>query len=302
MPNEIEQQIRSFCVDNPEVAFVIDIDTGEVITAQVAHTGEFGDVVRQRVDVAQRLAADEPRFLCALCHVPVYTVATADRQRFFFRHQIVDGRCSAHTRGQLSQDQINAIKYDGQKEGLDHLRIKEQIRCSLECDPRFTGVQVERYVRGTVPGTWRKPDVQAMFGDLRVCFEAQLSTTFLQVIAERRAFYLENNAALLWIFKDFPLSNWRLLQDDIFYTNNRNVFIVDSETLAESQRRSCFVLRCKWLEPSLTGDQLSFTWREELTCFDWLTIDTQGQRAFLFDCEGEAAQLRIIAWDRSWVG
>jgi len=91
-------QIRSFCVEHPEVTLVIDADTGSTHAVQDLLFGEEGDVNQKRVDVAQRLAADNPRFLCARCHVPVYVVSLPHRRRFFFRHTIEDGRCSAHTR------------------------------------------------------------------------------------------------------------------------------------------------------------------------------------------------------------
>lgn len=296
------QEFRSWCVEEPEVDLVIDRDSGHVVTARETLSGIEGVVNQLRVDVSQRIAADNPRYLCARCHVPVYVVCLPDRRSFFFRHSIEDGRCSAVTRGPLSEDDINALRYDGQKEGPDHIRIKEQIRRSLECDPEFSGIYAEKVVRGTKPGTWRKPDVQGVFRGVRVVFEAQLSTTFLRIMAERRQFYLEQNAALIWVFKSFPLDSRRLLQDDVFYTNNRNVFIVDEETVAESQRRGCFVMRCIWLQPSLAGNQVKGKWRDELASFTQLTMDRDRQRVYRFDCEGETARLRKIVWDGSWLG
>jgi hypothetical protein len=301
--NRDKQQFRSYCVEDPAVDLVIDTHSGAVVEAQAVLSGIEGDINKLRVQTAQLLAADNPLFLCALCHVPVYIVSLPDRRRFFFRHRIEDGRCSALTRGPLSEAQINAIKYDGQKEGPDHRRIKEQIRCSLECDPDFSDVQPERYLPGTEPGTWRRPDVSGRYRSLRICFEAQLSTTFLHVMAERRNFYLKEHAALIWVFKEFPRDSIRrLLYDDIFHTNNRNVFIVDERTLAESRQQGRFVMLCLWQRPSLIGDQLHFEWQERPICFDQLTIEPERQRVFFFDCEGAAERLRKVAWDDSWVG
>lgn len=298
------QQFRSYCVEDPAVDLVIDTHSGAVVEAQAVLSGIEGDINKLRVQTAQLLAADNPLFLCALCHVPVYIVSLPDRRRFFFRHRIEDGRCSALTRGPLSEAQINAIKYDGQKEGPDHRRIKEQIRCSLECDPDFSGVQLERYLPGTEPGTWRRPDVSGLYRSRRVCFEAQLSTTFLHVMAERRNFYLQEHAALIWVFKEFPRDSIprRLLYDDIFYANNRNVFVVDERTLAESRQQGRFVMLCLWQRPSLEGDQLQYQWQERTICFNQLTIESERQRVFFFDCEGAAERLRKVAWDNSWVG
>lgn len=298
------QQFRTYCVEDPKVDLVIDTHSGAVVEAQAALSGIEGDINKLRVQTAQLLAAGNPRFLCALCHVPVRIVSLLDRRSFFFRHAIEDGRCSALTRGPLSEAQINAIRYDGQKEGSDHLRIKEQIRSSLDCDPDFSDVRPERYLPGTEPGTWRRPDVSGLYRGLRVCFEAQLSTTFLRVMAERRNFYLKEHAALVWVFKEFPrdLVPRRLLYDDIFYTNNRNVFIVDERTLAESRQQGRFVMRCLWQSPSLEGDRLRFEWQEHSIPFDQLTIEHERQRVFFFDCDAAAERLRKVAWDDSWVG
>ncbi|MCF7995020.1 MAG: hypothetical protein K9L88_09295 [Chromatiaceae bacterium] len=103
-----DQEFRSHCVENPEVDLVVDTTSGVVIEAHEALSGIEGAINQLRVDVMQRIAAKNPRFLCARCHVPVYIVCLADRRRFFFRHQIEDGRCSAVTRGQLGEtDKIN---------------------------------------------------------------------------------------------------------------------------------------------------------------------------------------------------
>ncbi|WP_407066812.1 DUF6035 family protein [Extensimonas sp. H3M7-6] len=49
--------------------------------------------------------------------------------------------------------------------------------------------KTEETWKGSI-GEWRRPDVQAKFGDLRMAFEIQLSTTYIRVIAERQEFYL----------------------------------------------------------------------------------------------------------------
>ena len=57
-------------------------------------------------------------------------------------------------------------------------------------------------------------------------FEIQLSTTYVNVIAERRDFYLNEGGMLLWIFYNFDAGERRLTQDDVFFNNNRNAFVV----------------------------------------------------------------------------
>lgn len=87
-----------------------------------------------------------------------------------------------------------------------------------------------------------------MYEDSPIYFEAQLSTTFLRVMVERRDFYLRNGGTLYWIFRDFMPESRRLLHDDVFYTNNRNIFIVNDEALHASRTRkvsSCNAVGCR---------------------------------------------------------
>src|SRR3546814_8121637 len=83
---------------------------------------------------------------------------------------------------------------------------------------------------------WRQPDVQTTRGGKRWAIEIQLSTTFVHVIAERMKFYRENAGLMLWLFKDLDLEAFRLSEDDLFFSNNRNAFRVTPATLARSQR------------------------------------------------------------------
>ncbi|MEG0589915.1 MAG: hypothetical protein RR488_08660, partial [Aurantimicrobium sp.] len=92
-------------------------------------------------------------------------------QHFFFRHTVEDGRCTAITRGQLSQDEIKARKYNGAKESLLHRQIKQWLEESLRASGRFLDIAQEERWTGRVKGEWRKPDVTATLGELKIAFE-----------------------------------------------------------------------------------------------------------------------------------
>lgn len=292
----------SLCVDDPAISEVIDTDSGECLPTRQVLGDVYEYLIRLRWEAYERMLADNPRFLCALCHTPVYIVRRCTEQRFFFRHRLDEERCSAKTRGALSEAQINARKYNGIKEGLPHIRMKELIAESLACDPRFSNVRVETVVRGAAGGEWRKPDVSAMYEGSPIYFEAQLSTTFLRVMVERRDFYLRNGGTLCWIFGDFMPESRRLLHDDVFYTNNRNIFIVNDETLHESRTRKSFVMQCRWLPPVRRGNRIAGDWHEGFVQFSELTVDQEHQRIFYFDCDGERNRLHNElsrpAWSR----
>ncbi|SCX30074.1 hypothetical protein DSM25558_4852 [Agrobacterium sp. DSM 25558] len=110
----------------PEIAEILDFESGEFLDAAGYIAGKRYDrLVAERVDIREGLA-NNPRFGCALCSTPVYLVASG-RKRFFFRHRREDGSCPSITRSELSRAEIQALKYDGQRESLAHLRIKERI-------------------------------------------------------------------------------------------------------------------------------------------------------------------------------
>lgn len=94
-----------------------------------------------------------------------------------------------HARG-FVQRQIAAMKYNGAKESLLHRQMKLWLVESLYASGQFTDIRQEKRWQGTITSEWRKPDVRAVFGGTPIAFEIQLSTTFLDVIVERRRFYL----------------------------------------------------------------------------------------------------------------
>lgn len=281
---------QSLAIENPEILEVLDMDSGETIGATDAIGDDYAKAIQLRLELRASIARQQPKFLCPLCQIPVYLVSRKESRRFFFRHQIEDGRCSARTRGELSEKEIDARRYNGAKESRDHLRMKEIVSSSIACDSRFSPPKTEETWKGA-PGEWRRPDVQAKFGELRMAFEIQLSTTYIRVIAERREFYLKEGGLLVWLFKRFDESGNRLTQDDVFYNNNRNVFLASEETLAASRAAGKLCLECRWTEPVADGDSIVLHWRKKIVSIDELVVDTERQQIYFYDFDGALARL-----------
>jgi hypothetical protein len=199
----------------------------------------------------------------------------------------------------MSEEEINARKYNGAKESQAHIRMKEIIAESLRCDPRFSGVKEESVLKSQDRAAWRKPDVQAIYDGRPVAFEIQLSTTFLRVIAERRVFYQREGALLVWIFKSFDADKARLTQEDIFYSNNRNLFLASEETLKASRAAGSLILDCRWTEPFVDEGKIETRWAGRLAAFGEMEIDRERQRVFLYDYDRQAEALRGGAVDQS---
>lgn len=276
-------------VRNPEIEEVLDLETGECVPAEQLIGSEWDKAIQLRMKLRTGIKQQTPQYVCPICGVPVYLVSLVKHHSLFFRHLVEDGRCTAITRGQLSQKEINAIKYNGAKESALHIRMKEQVAACLRADPRFHDVHMEQRWDNKLTVEWRRPDVQACLGEQRIAFEIQLSTTYLDVIAERRLFYLNEDALLVWIFAKFDAGSRRLTQEDVFFNNNQNAFVVSDQTTAVSKESSTFMLEAIWAKPTPDGGSSGL--HRKVVSFHDLTLDINSQQAYYFDFYGTRAQM-----------
>lgn len=293
--NTIDPRAPATPVDHPEIEEIIDLVTGDVLDARTFISGSRYDaLIATRVEVKAAIETKNPLYICAHCGTPVYIVASV-RKRFFFRHRSEDGSCPAVTRGALTREEIQARKYNGLRESEAHKRIKVLIERSLRADPSFVieSIKTEgRWNSTTDPGHWRKPDVRAVSAEGQFAFEAQLSTTFLDVVAARRTFYQAEGAYLVWILARFEPDYRRMTTDDLLFSNNSNVFVVDDETVAISEERKSFHLRCHYREPFGEGEHINERWCEKIVPFATLSKDLTHQRIFYFDFDAADKRCR----------
>lgn len=280
-------------VADPAIVEVIDLDTGELVDAVRFITAHlYQDLIEERGRIVARMMAGSPRFVCSICQVPVYLVSRPEEHIFYFRHRHEDGSCPAQTRSPLSLDEICARKYHGLRESEPHKAIKALILRSLDADPTFSKVAPERNWRSSDGSrAFRRPDVQAEHPSGRVAVEVQLSTTFLSVVVGRREFYRGEGALLLWVFGGFDPAYRLLTTDDLLFSNNSNVFVIDEETTRISEDRRSFHLRCHYRRPVREGNRVTDRWEERLAAFAELTQDREGQRVFALDYAAEEAAL-----------
>lgn len=282
----------SLVVPNPEIPAVVRIDGWAEFPVADIIGRDYAAVIQLRLALRSAIARGDPIYACPRCSVPVYLVSREDTRRFYFKHLHEDGNCPAVTRGALSEKEINALKYNAAKESPAHKRMKEIIEESIKCDARFSEPQLEKTWKGA-DGTWRRPDVQVSFGDQRIAFEVQLSTTFIRVIAERREFYLREGGMLIWLFQHFTEHDTRLTQDDVFYNNNRNAFLANEETLAASRATGRLHLECCWSAPVRQNNEIVLTQHRKIVSIDELTVDVERQRIFYFDFDQEMAKASV---------
>lgn len=281
---------EALIVDRPQIGEVLDVEAGTFVSSGAVMGTDYARLVRLRMEVRTQMRRGTPLYKCAICGVAVHICCSRDSARFFFKHRHEDGNCPAVTAGELNQAEIDARKYNGVKESRLHLQMKEWLVRCLSADKEFCDVRTEQVWKGAWTPQWRKPDVQAVYRGQRIAFEIQLSTTFLDVIAGRRDFYLAEGGLLFWIFARFDTDRLRMTDDDVFYNNNANAFVVNAQTLELSLRDGAFHLECIWSVP-LPNGQTSGLHRKWVR-FDELTLDATTQRGFYFDFDSARSTLQ----------
>lgn len=280
-------------VDDPEIPYVMSTRTGaELNVRQFIQGRRYDRLVHGVRDVIlDAVRARKPRLICPVCSVPV-TLASSPLKRFYFRHVREDGSCPAVTRT-ASADQIRAMRYNGQRESEAHRLTKLAVAESLEADAAFSKIMIEKSFRSRSGKGLRRPDVQAEFSEIMIAFEIQLTRTFLDVVRGRRAFYLENDALLIWVLRQFRPNYRRMTEDDILFSNNSNIIVVDENTLQISKEKNQFFVHVFYRVPYVSLGMRAERWESEIVPFSRLTLDRDNQRAFLFDFEVEDRRIEI---------
>lgn len=280
---------ESLAVTQPAITDVMDTETGEHLAVESVIGSDYDALIQLRMRVRTAMHADTPLYRCSICCTPVHLCCQPKTTRFYFKHRHEDGNCPAITRGELSQDEIDARRYNGAKESRLHLRMKEWLLACLAVDGRFQDIEAEKTWKGALTGEWRRPDVRAVYQGIPIAFEIQLSTTYLNVIVGRRQFYLQNGGLLFWVFALFDNEHRRMTEEDVFYNNNQNAFIVDSKTVEASMSQGRFMLECVWAEPTPGGGTSAL--HRRTVGFDELTLRPDEQQAYYFDYAGHKAAL-----------
>jgi hypothetical protein len=277
---------------NASITDLLEDETGNPLDAREVLQNSMTEVLRLKYRLQRALKTGQGRYLCELCGVAVYLVAMPDTASFVFRHLHEDGSCRHITKSKLTTAQINAYRYDGQRESVRHKRIKQLVDESIQCDPRFTRPVVEGTWKGR-EGERRRPDVRSRFCDaLDIAFEVQLSTTFDSVMVDREEFYRKEGGLLLWVFGEFDPERARLMMKICFAVNNRTAYAVNEETLEASRQAGALMLLCHYDQPVLRNGKIEFEHCQKLVSFEQLTLDQAGQRAYLVDTDAIEANLK----------
>ncbi|WEA01775.1 DUF6035 family protein [Mucilaginibacter sp. SJ] len=280
---------------------VIDIENGLEVSASEFFRKPFDVLIQAREE--QELANSGKRekwLVCATCgeNIRILGGKREDQpmragKNFHFAHLHNSKDCPIKTDSKYSKDDINRMRYRGIAEGKPHIELKEKLYQGLNLNAIHKGqvshLQLERVIRSLDEFEWRKPDINLMFNGRRLAVELQLSTTWLDVIVGRQAFYRQEGIFILWVFNEFDYkdNSRKLAFSDIIYTNNYNAFIFDEEARAATVLRKDLVLKCYFQHHYAVEDTVYSRWEHELVSLDQLTLDTNTMKLYYRDIANE---------------
>ena len=282
---------------------VMNLDTGELIYADDFFLQDENIIWKYRELCQEAIKKRRDPFLvCSTCGQLVQiSGGRGERKKVtYFKHLKDSKDCPIKTDSNSSKEDILRGKYNGQKEGKEHIETKKLIASFLELNKSTKG-EISRYdLEKIIKGNrdfleWRKPDITSFFKDKTLVFEIQLSTTFLDVICERQYFYKEKQMFILWVFRKFEIEEdkQRFTQKDVFYSNNRNAFILNDEAIRLSEENKDLYLLCQYQEPIARGERLIYEWREKYVCLSELIFDETTYKVYYYDVDKSEQKIRL---------
>lgn len=280
------------------VLLALDTHSGRLIEARellLMDEPTLRELRRASVEGLTRsgITQTEPRLRCGLCEGPVHVSMrrTELGNRWFAHHGEVT-TCPYRNERRMSPEEQFAWQYQGQQEGREHRRLKHFIADWVEREPGCSGSAWRDKVRPSDlnPGEWKRPDVRAIVDKRELVFEIQLSYTFLSEVVRRDAFYRQEGAHILWIFRAFE-PHREVVRDEAFY-NRRNVFVLDEEAEAQTVIRGRLTFKCYFQTPSITDGAVSEKWRWRYIHLDELTYPEPAYRPYYRDFD--EALLRLL--------
>ena len=261
--------------------------------------------LRSKLEDARKGYTKQAIYGCWYCHALVILRAINKRnkrkQHFKAEHS---KECKIKSLNSLSHEQILRIKFNGQQEGYEHIRLKNIIADLLQLNKdnkhevKDIIVDKRRHLSTDEQSKeWRKPDIFTTLHindkPLNLAIELQLATTFIEVVKERQHFYKRDNSYVIWVFKDFStnIDELKMMFIDVFVANTKNAFIINQETIIESEKRGELVLSCYYRKYTRVGLEISCDWGNDLITLSELTY-TDDFRVFFHDADGEYAALQ----------
>ncbi|RVU90208.1 hypothetical protein EH230_04455 [Flavobacterium columnare] len=284
------------------IEFVLNKDDGSTVYADSFFLKEENEIFNYRSELQKAIKGiREPLFVCYYCGQNIKINGGGQTMKVLhFAHRKDSDFCHLKTDTNYSLLEIKRLKYNGAKESPLHFETKNLIKQFIELNNDFSNIKVEKVVKSNTNYLeWKKPDISATYKKVEVVFEIQLSTTFLSVIVDREHFYKENQTYILWVFKNFEVDEFKqcFTEKDVFYSNNRNAFVLDDEAIKLSNDNNDLFLLCYYQKPKIENLKIDYDWCFEYVNFNKLTFDEVNYKIFYYDVikEEETLNNEILA-------
>ena len=234
-------------------------DTGETLLASdllLMSEQDFTGLRRLATESRVKNEPDDQAFLrCPVCRTPLWLTRRshgAGAGNRFFKHAR-EAQCPWYRPSDYTAEQILALRFHGQREGLLHKELKRVVIDALNADPEVSDVVSEVTNWGEVlKGQWKRPDVRCRWRGKTVVFELQLSYTFISEVVKRDVFYKAENIFVIWVFREAD-EKFAFVKDEKYF-NKLNLFLLDESAKAECLARDRLVLTCQYTVPSFQTD------------------------------------------------
>lgn len=269
----------------------VKLDANEILDC------EEHDIFRLRAKIQKQFKEGDVELVCLYCKQPVALTGRRARvkssKHYFFTHLYRSNDCIVKTMHRLTEEEVRRIKYNGTKESELHIKLKNKIGSHLKQQLGNPNVAIDRvYKNISISKEWRKPDVLANYGERKLAFELQLTTTFLSVIVDRSLFYQKQGIHLIWVFAEFLIDTdlQRFTEKDVYYNNNFNVYVFDDEAQKVSQEKGRLILRCYYKEFYIEQFKVKSRWNSSLIELEDLNFNDKDKTLFHYDSDASLEQ------------
>lgn len=284
---------------------VLNFETGEEIIADEFFKKPIDELSVYRSELQKAIKGfREPLFKCYYCKQLIRIrggIGKPSKRKvdtFHFAHLKDSNDCHVKTDSKLSKEEVDRIKYQGARESILHVTLKNKIAECLSLNQNSKGevsaIQIEKVINNRDEKEWKMPDINAFFHDKRIAVEFQLSTTWLSVITERQKFYEDQNIYILWIFHHFDPNDdsRKLTYNDVIYTNNQNAYVFDDETYAKSISEQDLVLRCWYKVYSIRNEMIKEKWESEFIKLSDLIFKEDSYKVFYHNSAAQKTSIK----------
>jgi hypothetical protein len=285
-----------------KVEYIIYTNTKEPIEAKIFLNEDYVTLGELRRKQKESILFKKPLFICGKCEQPLALKGRPKNNKKFYLAHLKDSKdCEWKTGDDRTKFEIHQEMFFKVRESEKHKELKAFIVDKLTKDKQFSQVKSEKRFKSDFQEKYKVPDVSTIktknngFIDIKtnIVFEIQLTSTYLDVIIDREKFYYENKANILWIFANFSkdLSRTKMVEDDILFSNKKNVFILDEEAKKISIKNKSLYLKNLYLEVFLNKGDIDYKWSKgKIVNINEINFDTITGKSFCYNFEHERAK------------